>query len=278
MSKTFLIIDTTYLCYRSFYSTGGGGKREGLENGVVFGILRDIPYFQELHNASGIVFCFDHGISIRSKQFLFYKKARQEVEERDWNNRKKIFLEQIKILKETILKEIGFKNIFYQDGYEADDFIASSCFSSGDHQCIIIGSDRDFFQLLSPRVIMWNPVTKQPYTEECLLKEYGVTPKQWVMVKAIAGCRTDGIPGVKSIGEKSAANYITGKMGKTTMLYKNIEEDKCIAKRNITLVQLPYPGTPIVTIKEDRINPEKWRQVMDKLQMKSIREKCPLFF
>lgn len=269
MKTTWLLLDVNYLCYRSLFSTGGlSHKGEG--TGVVFGVLRDIKNLQDLHNTDHIAFCFDYGVSFRKNIYPGYKNRKDKLEP----HVRKDFNRQVRKLRTEYLEEVGFKNVLYAEGYEADDIIAAVVeeYQQTDVEFIVVSADKDLYQLLTfPNVSIWHPTKDKMVTAVSFTQQWGIPPDLWVHVKAIAGCSTDTIPGVEGVGEKTAAKYVGGlPLGKATRL--KIKGMKPIWKRNLSLVKLPYPGTPVYELEADKVSNKAWRALTDRLGMTTLRE------
>ena len=97
--------------------------------------------------------------------------------------------------------------------------------------------------------------------------------EQWHVVKAIAGCETDSIEGVKGIGDILAAKFLRGLVKEGSKTYQKIEQGEAIWKRNMELVKLPLEGTKTFPIVEDETTQEKWDTVTGELGMKRLNEK-----
>jgi DNA polymerase-1 len=271
--NTWLVVDSPFLCHRAFHTTGRL-QHNGDPTGVVYGFLQAILTLQEEHNTHDIIFCFDYGKGIREKKHPEYKRARRQKEASRSEEEKEALLglrKQMRLLRNEILWELGFRNTLFQHGYEADDLIAKICehLPSSD-RIIIVSGDHDLYQLLSKNVILWNPIKKMVYSRNALFKEYGVTPPEWACVKALAGCKSDGIMGIKGVGEKTAARYLLGKLNPKQKSYQKIVKGYDIYKRNLPLVTLPYPGTKIPKLQQDEVTQEKWRRVLKNLGMISL--------
>ena len=269
------MLDMNYLAWRAFYSTGTL-SHGGQSTGVIFGVLRDLLEFKDTHNTKNFVFCFDYGKLLRERDYPEYKAPRRQKEkELDPEKLEAIIhlRQQLKLLRTEVLHDLGFKNVCYAKGYEADDIIASVCLSSIPIQdeVIIIGSDHDLYQLLSPRVMLWNPTTKKAVTEDSFSKEYGITPTQFIDVKAIAGCSGDNVIGIKGIGEKTAAKFLAGKLKATSATFDKIIQGNKVWRQNKCLVRLPYPGCPVFELEESWIKKQAWKEICDRLGMKSLK-------
>lgn len=272
-----LLIDSNYLCYRSFFTTGSM-KSGGLPTGVIYGFLRDMVTLQDRFSTNNLIFCFDHGRGLREKAFPFYKAKRREKQKQDIAKTLEYeeLREQICELKEQILPELGITAICYTDGYEADDVIASFVFNNLDHanDLVIVSGDKDLYQLLLPGVTMFNPRGEVTMNRKRFKKEYGIPPCDWPEVKAIAGCVSDDIPGIKGVGEKTALKYMQWELNEKLASYKKIRESRELIERNLKLIKLPYEGCPVFKIPTrpmETINQKLWKQVMDRFDIKSLR-------
>lgn len=277
MNKTWLVLDCDYLSYRAFY-TKGNLSFEGGGTGVIYGILQDITKLQRDHLTNNIIFCFDQGKSRRCEIFPGYKAKRHEKERTEEEQiAHKDMKVQVGKLRWEILKELGYKNIFSQAGYEADDIIAQVVDIVPKRDYItIISVDHDLYQLLSDRVIMYNPYRLEATDEHTIYEKFGVHPSDWPEVKAIAGCNTDNIPGVVGAGESTAAKYVSGRLGRKSKVYQKIQESKELIARNLKLVKLPFPGLHMLRLSDaDDTSPDKWKRVIDGLGMYSLANRGP---
>ncbi len=99
----------------------------------------------------------------------------------------------------------------------------------------ILSGDRDIFQLATDNITVRIPRTKMGKTEEDdynrekIIEQYGIEPKELIEVKGLMGDKSDNIPGVSGIGEKTALNIIK-KYKTIDKLYKEIEQRK--SRRN----------------------------------------------
>lgn len=278
MSKTWLILDMHYLAWRAFYTTGDLGY-EDRPTGVVYGLLQYIGKVGREFNTGNYVFTFDHGKSIREGLGCGYKEKRRQKEKeltKDETKRLIGMRNQVDSMKKKYLPDIGFKNVFYQKGYEGDDLIASVVKYSlpkGD-DAIIVSADKDLYQLLDHHISIWDPYQEKMTHRSTFIEKYGLQPKQWVFVKAIAGCNTDGVEGIKGVGEKTAIKYLNNEV--TEKIRYKIIESKEILDRNLKLVKLPYPGVRRFELQPDEFNRKEWIKVINKLGMRSLKDAMPL--
>lgn len=272
MSKTWLVFDMDCMAYGAFFTTGFMHNAE-VQTGVSYGVLRSIERLQSLYNTNDVIFCFDHGEPLRLSICPTYKASRKKKREEMVDEDKQAWFgmkEQVKKLKLQYLPEMGYKNIFYQEGYEADDMIASVCNSTSlKDSVIIVSSDKDLYQLLSHRVMI-NVIgpkakTASHYTIEDFIEEYNCHPKNWAWAKAIAGCTTDDVDGVEGVGEKSAIAYINGELQPWSAKYMAIRKAEDLVATNLHLVELPYEGTKPFLWQGDQVTMSKTRVVLDGL-------------
>lgn len=272
MNEIWLVVDMHCLAYRNFYALGGLSF-EGEPTAVSFGVLRDLQNLKSLHNADLLVLCFDGGYDKRREIDPLYKANRKPKDESEQERAARRSLRrQMYRLRTNILPRIGFKNILWEEGYEADDWIAKVCVSMPRGVlAVIVSRDNDLYQLLSSgRVLLWDPKTKSPYTAQMFGEEYGISPSQWADVKAIAGCNSDNVIGVKGVGNKTAAKFLRGELKPESKAHKDIVASNEVWRRNIELTRLPMRGLPEFEPREDKATMRKWRAALDKLGISSL--------
>lgn len=274
-SRLHLILDVNFLAWRSFYAMGGLGY-DGNVTGTLYGVFKELQNLKELFDTEHIIFCFDSKQSKRREIYPAYKASRQakyETMPRTELRAYAAFRDQVHRLEHTYLPRIGYRNIVVADGYEADDMIAAACGALPRQDIgMVVGTDSDLFQLLGPRISIWNPVKKKCITEESFRQMYGVSAGQWADVKAITGCNTDDVEGIRGVGEITAVKFLTGKLDPGSKAFDKIVKGNGIWRRNLPLVRLPYEGCPVPVLVADAVTQEGWGTVMDELGMKSIRE------
>jgi DNA polymerase-1 len=267
---TNILIDVSALAYRSFFTTGTLSYL-GQNTGVLFGIFR---YAQQLHAEyphGRLIWCFDTPSTLRKEIFPAYKiKRATDLEDVEVVQARNDLHEQLNLLRDSYLPAMGYRNIFWRDGYEADDVIASVCKASK-NKVVIVSSDSDLFQLLEQGRVLVHPPKGLPITEESFIEKYGISPKQWVEVKAIAGCSSDGVIGVKGVGEKTAIKYLRRELKRTSKLYIKIEENwHELIDMNRILVCLPFLGIGKFDLQKDELTDIKRTRVYRALGIKSL--------
>ena len=278
--KNWVLIDVYHLAYRAFHAKGGGLRE--LDNGIIFGILSDVVRIAQ-NFGWRICWCWDYGPPRRLELFRDYKKTRKAKRKEAPEHEQEQLADmksQVEELREGILPSMGFANSFKCRGYEADDIIASLCDTipkRGKRRCVIVSGDEDMFQLLTPDVVIWNVNKLERYTHLDFREQWGLEPSQWAEVKAIAGCKSDDIPGVVGVGEKTAAKFLNGTLGTKTKAYANITGFAGCGgiEQNLDLVQLPFVGTPVFKKQKDTVSGSSWDIVVSELGMESLIGKGP---
>ncbi len=225
--KKLLILDANSIVNRGFYAVRPLTNKDGLNTNAIFGFLNIFfKYFEEL-KPDYVAAAFDLSApTFRHKMFDGYKATRHKMPDE--------LREQIPVLKE-VLTAMNI-TIFEKEGYEADDIIgtASRICEENDVECCVLTGDRDDLQLASSKTHIHLVITKMGNTETTVyddkkvFEKYGVTPKEFIDLKAIMGDSSDNIPGVRGIGEKGATTLISA-FHSIDGVYENID-DKIITK------------------------------------------------
>jgi 5'-3' exonuclease len=204
-----LLIDGMALLFRSYFATAVSGQfmvnSKGLPTNAIQGFVKHaltaVDHIQPTHT----VVCWDMGSqTFRNERYDSYKANRQApplelIPQFD----------QAKIVSEAF----SFVNIGVV-GYEADDCIGTIAKTHHpDYQVSVVTGDRDLLQLINPSTsvfLLRNGYGNYlPYSTESFFDEKGITPSQLIDVKALMGDSSDGYPGVKGIGEKTAIKLIS---------------------------------------------------------------------
>lgn len=277
MSKNvWLVVDVSNLCWRAFHTTGKL-SHAGVATGVTFGFLKGVRDLMALHSTNRIAFCFDRGVPKRKLVYGNYKKKRHEKPLTDEEKEAYAALKaQMELLRKDYLPRLGFKNVFSSKGYEGDDVIASVVknLPPGD-EAVIVSSDKDMYQLLTDKVCVWHPVKKEAITKKSFMKEWQLAPRWWSHVKAIAGCDSDGVIGIRGVGEKTAAKFIRSEIPEDHKISNTIKANNRLYLDNLALVRLPYEGCPAFKLMKDKVKPKAWKMLTKKLGMKSIVGRVP---
>lgn len=214
MREKIVLIDGHSILNRAFYGVPDLTNSEGLHTNAVYGFLNILFKILDEEKPEYLTVTFDvHAPTFRHEMYAEYKGTRKPMAEE--------LRQQVPVIKE-VLKAMDIE-IIEKAGLEADDLlgtISKICEDKGMDVAIISG-DRDTLQLATEHVKIRIPKTKQGRTEvedyyaEDVKEKYGVTPVEFIDVKALMGDASDNIPGVPGVGEKTATKII--------MEYGNIE-------------------------------------------------------
>lgn len=281
-SKTFLVIDCNYLCRRAFHAFAHKLSTQSDDpTAVLFGFFRDIISLQEEFMSTNMIFCFDGGNAKRLEIYPDYKITRRQKRKKATRKEKKAhkaYEKQVKALRTKHLPELGFRNILWEPGFEADDHIASFVqFRDTDTDVIIVSADEDLWQCIDTGVICYNPQKKEVLTLAGFRERWeDLLPLQWPLVKALAGCGTDDIKGAEGVGEITAVRWFMGTLRNDGQAYKKCSKGLKYVRENRPLVELPFTGTPLHDLRKDKCKPKKWRKVTKSLEMVTLIDSPPL--
>lgn len=215
--RNFLLIDGNSLLNRAFYGIRPLTTKDGLPTNAVYGFVTMLKKHIDGIKPDLAVCTFDlKAPTFRHKMYDGYKATRHGMPEE--------LAVQLPYAKEAAAA-LGMK-ICTLEGYEADDILGTLSRmgdEAGDVHTYVVTGDRDSLQLISQRTSVVLVKTKEDivYTPEKFMTEYGVTPTQYIDVKALMGDSSDNIPGVRGIGEKTAFGLIA-KAGSLDGLYADV--------------------------------------------------------
>ena len=252
-------------------------SHNGKGTGVLFGLMRDLALWADVFETNRFVFCFDSRHNKRKQIYQRYKENRRLELTDEEKAEKQLFYDEVERLREEDLFRLGFRNVFWTEGYEGDDVIASVClFSLGENdRAIVVSRDSDLWQLITNRVSVYDPFGGKRRTVQWFAKQYGISPSQWADVKAIAGCNTDNVRGIEGVGEKSAVEFLAGTLDQKFKRYKAIIDGNDRWRRNLELVKLPFEGCPRYELNDDRLSRQRWKDVSRRWGLRSLREFFP---
>ena len=286
--ERLLILDSNSLLNRAFYAIPELTTTDGVHTNAVYGFANMLFKMKEELRPDYVVAAFDKkGPTFRHKEYEEYKAGRKKMPEE--------LAEQFPLTKE-LLNLLSITR-YEMDGYEADDIIGSLAkfAEKNDIEVFIVTGDRDALQLASNNINV--VITKKGVTETAVynyntfIEEFGVTPTQFIDVKGLMGDKSDNIPGVPGVGEKTAykliqtygsieevLNNIDNISGKK--LKENLENNRELAifsKKLATIITEAPIEFDLDEIKsQDNYNYEELKRFFFKLQMKSMIDKLPV--
>ena len=210
------LIDATYELFRAFYGYPKRLTESGMEVGAIRGIMEHIVRIRNNEQNTYIAAAFDADvISFRNDLYAGYKTGEGMDPE---------ILAQFQLAQDAI--EILGITLWRMYKYEADDAIASAVnkFKNNVDKVIIGSPDKDLAQCVDgERVVMWSTRKKEYMNQEGVKEKFGIEPNQIPDFLALAGDASDGIPGIKGVGPKTASSLIS-KYGDIHSINKNSNE------------------------------------------------------
>jgi len=224
MNKKVVLIDGHSILTRAFFGIPDLTTSKGVHTNAVLGFLNIMLKIIEEEKPDNLMVAFDlKEPTFRHELFSEYKGTRKPMPNE--------LHEQVPIIKE-VLEAMNIKVVTLK-GYEADDILGTLSVKgiNNGYDVTIVSGDRDLLQLAKENVLIRIPKTKpsgteiENYYEKDVLEKYQVTPTEFIDLKALMGDASDNIPGVKSIGEKTATKLIT-EYKTIEAIYEKIDEIK----------------------------------------------------
>ena len=213
------LVDGTYELFRAHFGYPSRKTKQGKEVGALKGYINHLQSLKKNYEYIGVA--FDSKVeSFRNEIYREYKSSK---------NIDKEILDQFP-LAEEVTELLGL-TLLSMDHYEADDAIASVCelFKNKNVEIIIGSLDKDLMQCLNvENIVMYSTRYKSFTRTDDVYKKFGVNPCQIPDYLALVGDSSDGIPGMKGVGEKTASILLQE--------YENIEsifQNINIWKKNI---------------------------------------------
>ena len=217
MAHPLILVDGSAFLFRSYFSTISQNltNDSGFPTGAMFGVVNAIKHLQRKYQGAKLIMVFDaKGSNFRHQMFPDYKANRSPAHDD--------LIIQIEPLYK-IIRAMGF-HFLCVEGVEADDVIAtlSRFAAQSDIEIIIASGDKDLFQLVGGNIKQLDMKGKL-YSEADVKEKMGVNPNQILDLLALTGDSADNIPGVPSVGPKTASKWLEQ--------YSNIEGVKANAEK-----------------------------------------------
>lgn len=286
MEKKLMLIDGHSILNRAFYGLPDMTNSQGLHTNAILGFLNIMFKFLDEEKPTHFAVAFDlKAPTFRHEMFKEYKGTRKPMPEE--------LREQVPVIKD-VLKAMDIP-LMMEEGYEADDLLGTMSVIGEKEGCQVrvISGDRDLLQLATDNVQIRIPKTKgggnvvEDYFAKDVMEAYGVTPKEFIDMKALMGDASDNIPGIPGIGEKTAAKiikefksienareHIEDVMPKRAK--NKLEEfyDQGVLSKELATIKLDCPiDLSFEDAKINEIFTEEAYQLLKKLEFKSVLKK-----
>ena len=242
--KLFIVVDGSSYLFRAYHALPNLTSSKGEPSGAIFGVLNMLNKLLDEYQPQKIAVVFDMpGKTFRNDIYAKYKANRPPMPED--------LRPQIEPLFRSI-KALGLPLIRIK-GVEADDVIGTlaSIAEKNNIQTVISTSDKDMAQLVTERVTLVDTMSNKTYDSEGVINKFGVEPSQIIDYLALVGDSADNIPGVPSVGPKTATKWLS-KYKSLDEIIKNANdiEGKVGEKLRNSLDKIPL-YKKLTTIKRD---------------------------
>lgn len=234
--KKLLLIDGSSVAFRAFFALSTQLDRfknaNGLHTNAIYGFNLMLSHLLERIKPTHILVAFDAGkTTFRTEMYAAYKGGRAKTPDE--------FREQFPFIREQ-LDHLGIR--YYELAqYEADDIIGTldKMAEQKDFDVTIVSGDKDLIQLTDTNTVVEisqkGVAEFEAFTPAYLMEKMGLTPQQFIDLKALMGDKSDNIPGVSNIGEKRGIKLLLD-YGSLEGIYEQIETMKA-SKMKENLIQ-----------------------------------------
>ncbi|HEM3638113.1 TPA: DNA polymerase I [Streptococcus suis] len=223
-----LLIDGSSVAFRAFFALYHQIDRfkspTGLHTNAIYGFHLMLDHMMKRIKPTHILVAFDAGkTTFRTEMFADYKAGRAKTPDE--------FREQFPFIRQ-MLDAMGIKH-YELSQYEADDIIGTldkmAERTDIPFDVTIVSGDKDLIQLTDENTVV--EISKkgvaefEEFTPAYLMEKMGITPTQFIDLKALMGDKSDNIPGVTKIGEKTGLKLLT-EFGSLEGIYEHIDSMK----------------------------------------------------
>lgn len=229
MDKKLVIIDGNSIINRAFYALPEMNNKEGLKTNAIYGFTTMLFKIIDTYKPTHISVAFDRKApTFRHLEYEEYKAGRKKMPDE--------LRVQFEPLKE-LLDKFNINRLEI-DGYEADDIIGtvSKKGEENGYKVYIVTGDKDAIQLASDKTTTL--ITKkgigevEEYNFDSVMEKYEMTPTQFIDLKGLMGDKSDNIPGVPGVGEKTGIKLIK-EFSSIENLVENVDQLKGSVKKKI---------------------------------------------
>ena len=266
--KHVLLIDGENILHQSFHKFEKLKSTDGRPSGAIFGFFKSLHMYIDRFNPKEVYITFDNGHSeFRDKLNPNYKGHRKNISI-DYESLQLQKAEIMKILRYLRINYIFDKNKSYN--YEGDDFLAYLVLKKFNKDKVtIVSSDKDFNQLISSSVKIFNPRKEQYVREDNCKDLFEYSPDETVDYLSLVGDKSDDIEGYPGMGPKKTRTFLD-KYGSIKNYFKDHDDEKmkAVYEKNRQLIDLkwyikniPLKSLPIKMYKDKNLKLEKFKEI-----------------
>ncbi len=251
-TKTPLIlVDGSSYLYRAFHALPPLTNSKGKPTGAVKGVINMMRRLQKDYPGSTHVVVFDaKGKTFRDEMYTEYKANRPPMPDD-----LRLQIEPI----HNIIQAMGMPMLVIE-GVEADDVIGTLALqaTAAEQPVVISTGDKDIAQMVNDHIVMENTMTNTVLDRAGVIEKFGIPPELIIDFLALLGDKSDNIPGVPGVGEKTALGLLQG-IGGLDEIYDRLDEVAGLAFRGAKTMapklqehrELAYLSYRLATIKTD---------------------------
>ena len=266
--KHILLIDGENILHQSFHKFEKLKSTDGRPSGAIFGFFKSLHMYIDRFNPKEVYITFDNGHSeFRDKLNPNYKGHRKNISI-DYESLQLQKAEIMKILRYLRINYIFDKNKSYN--YEGDDFLAYLVLKKFNKDKVtIVSSDKDFNQLISSSVKIFNPRKEQYVREDNCKDLFGYSPDETVDYLSLVGDKSDDIEGYPGMGPKKTRTFLD-KYGSINNYLKDHDDEKmkAVYEKNRQLIDLkwyinniPLKSLPMKRYNDKNLKLEKFKEI-----------------
>lgn len=285
--RPILIIDGLNLHTRHYIANPTMSDM-GHQVGGVVGFLKGIQLLANKFHPPHVCVVWEGGGSPRRRAIYSNYKSKRKPQKLNRyyegdipdtvENRNYQIMLLIELLRKTPIQQ------FYISDCEADDIIAYLVkYKFRNRQCMIVSSDKDYYQLLDNRVLQWSPGQKKIIRPEDVEKKFGIKPSNFCLARSFIGDMSDAVPGIKGAGFKTMIKRFPELAGdislsvrdilelskeratKKIKLFKEINENPDVPLRNWKLMYLDISGLAHMQIQKLEATIDTFKPQRDKI-------------
>ena len=282
-TKKLLLLDAYALIFRAFYAMIRSPRvtSTGIDTSAVFGFVNTLQDLLKREQPSHIAVCFDPpgGKTFRHENYEPYKANREKTPEG--------ILVAVPYIK-RILQAYRIP-IFEVEGYEADDVIGTLSHQAEQQGFFtyMVTGDKDFGQLVTPNIKVYDPLKKEILGVEEVNAKYGIqSPTQLIDILGLMGDTADNIPGCPGVGPKNAEKLIQ-QFGSIENLLNNTDKLKGAQQQrvieNAEQIRMSKWLATIITdvpvtleadaLRREPVNMEALREVFNELEFRTLTQR-----
>jgi DNA polymerase I len=223
-----ILVDGSSYLYRAFHALPPLSTASGRPTGAVRGVIAMLRKMCQQYPGTPVVVVFDaSGKTFRDELFAEYKAHRPPMPDD--------LRAQIEPVH-AIVRAMGLP-LLCIPGVEADDVIGTLAVRAGarDERVLISTGDKDMAQLVNPQITLINTMNDTRLDEAGVVAKFGIRATQIVDLLALMGDKTDNIPGVPGVGEKTALVLLQN-LGSIEQIYANLDAVPALPMRGARTV------------------------------------------